>query len=965
MTTRTKGYAKITQPLAQRAVRWPAAALLSHWLFQSLTYMDATERWFKLALDAALTAMLSLLLLRWLPLWPTLLLAWVAAHTVNMLANGHLWGVLKHYGYTHWSYAEFQRYTQQLAQAAASEPSISAIIAYGSLARTEWSPSSDLDVRIVRRAGMLNGLRACWFLLRQRSRATLAGFPLDAYVVDSRKALQRLAADEHPILIYAAPKNASAAPDTNSLTGARRWLTTFGELLLFVACVLPSMALSTQALQEPWNTFRLARAQMSLASNHVLPYVTAASGYRSEHIGGEIIASALIRSSGWPLEALALLPLGALLLALAYYGLSYALTSSRLWAAAITLFASWYYPGLYSQFGTQTYAWVYVQFLGFLLLLWLWLQQRTLLLSGALVVLFIATFFSYHTTPLWMIMALFCAVAGRHIHERSQGIKPVQWDWALPLFCTLFFFSFDTVVVGDGLRRAASGESHESLFQSLVSKVLAPFLNRTPSALDPFEIAPVNQRLATWSTLAVLLLLTLPVLLWCGLMLRRGLKARSLSALVPDARSIFVWTIVLVAVGHGLIYMAYGALSFRVIPLAFPLLLPLLWTSTNAKHAAQLIAALTVVCAIVGFTSFAPTVQPAVSASQTGLAAKLLPANRKILADANLYGSLQLQAAYDQRVLDFTWINAQNYGAVVTDQPADSFDYVAMSTGSEPLTSSGWQYFAPWPAASSQSTSTHSYDQIYASAALVVLQPSGQPLASYQPTSADLAARGRTGFAASITLWLTLMLLIGVPGLALAWLAQRGALVGRSADIRTMAGLAVALGIANLTLLGYVANFSPLGLRSVVPLVIGAPLLALLGLLLIKRQPVAIASVWLHYGATLLLVSLLWAAMATAVSAQRSAASPAQSELFITQTQPDALTLTVTNPTAQRADFELTIAVDGQVRSQQPLHLAPGALSSQQWQVDPALLGQPATITLLQQGQPLRTLHLAALRPGM
>jgi len=158
--------------------------LASHWLFQSLLYMDMTERRFKLGLDIALALLGTVILVAWLPLPAAAMLALVVAHTLNFLLNGHLWGVLKHYGMVHNTQAAFQEYVDRFWMRVEREPSIEHGFICGSISREQWSPSSDLDVRLIRRPGFLNGLRACWFVLLERSRAFRARFPIDIYVLD-------------------------------------------------------------------------------------------------------------------------------------------------------------------------------------------------------------------------------------------------------------------------------------------------------------------------------------------------------------------------------------------------------------------------------------------------------------------------------------------------------------------------------------------------------------------------------------------------------------------------------------------------------------------------------------------------------------------------------------------------------------------------------------------------------------
>ncbi len=196
-----KGYAKFESSVMRRLLQNPAAALAMHWAFQSLFYMDMTERRFKLVLDAIGTLAAWLLLRLVLPWQVALPTAFLLAHTANLLANGHLWGVLKHYGFVSNSYETFERYSQQLATRVQAEESIVYGAIYGSRVRSEWKPSSDLDVRLVRRSGFMSGVKACWFVLNERSRATWYRFPLDLYVLDSHAPLAAMRADERPFVI--------------------------------------------------------------------------------------------------------------------------------------------------------------------------------------------------------------------------------------------------------------------------------------------------------------------------------------------------------------------------------------------------------------------------------------------------------------------------------------------------------------------------------------------------------------------------------------------------------------------------------------------------------------------------------------------------------------------------------------------------------------------------------------------
>lgn len=191
-----KAYGNIKGGILRWLAQQPLLAVLSHWAFQSLFYMGWTERAYKISIDILLTIIAYSGLQWFLPWQIALITGFVLAHTVNFLFNGQLWAALKCFGLVKMSNKSFFAYVQSLVERARREPSIRSLIVYGSLARGEKTDTSDLDARLLRQAGFMNALRACTFLLLERSRALFAHFPLDMYLVDNPKALKKLRSDE-------------------------------------------------------------------------------------------------------------------------------------------------------------------------------------------------------------------------------------------------------------------------------------------------------------------------------------------------------------------------------------------------------------------------------------------------------------------------------------------------------------------------------------------------------------------------------------------------------------------------------------------------------------------------------------------------------------------------------------------------------------------------------------------------
>ena len=178
------GYGRFSQHQLRHIFAHPSSALLSHWCFQSLFYMHPTERRFKLGLDLGLTLMFGVALMHIVPGWQAWVFAWVIAHTLNGCCNGHMWGVLKHFYPTGQTALTFDYYRSLLITRITQQSCIAESVVIGSSASHAWTAYSDLDIRLMRRAGWINGLRACWFATKERTRAFIQRFPLDLYIFD-------------------------------------------------------------------------------------------------------------------------------------------------------------------------------------------------------------------------------------------------------------------------------------------------------------------------------------------------------------------------------------------------------------------------------------------------------------------------------------------------------------------------------------------------------------------------------------------------------------------------------------------------------------------------------------------------------------------------------------------------------------------------------------------------------------
>lgn len=161
-----------------------------------MLYMDIREAILKCALDVLLICVQYFVF----TLNPGI--AFVIAHTFNMFFNGHFFALERHAGVGKNNPYGFINYVEDLKPRLESKSYISAAAAYGSLSRNVYSPTSDLDLRIVPKSQSVCFFRSCIFAFFERFRAFLCGFPIDLYVFDARTLKIKMDPKEIPIVFF-------------------------------------------------------------------------------------------------------------------------------------------------------------------------------------------------------------------------------------------------------------------------------------------------------------------------------------------------------------------------------------------------------------------------------------------------------------------------------------------------------------------------------------------------------------------------------------------------------------------------------------------------------------------------------------------------------------------------------------------------------------------------------------------
>lgn len=180
-------YAAYDRLLGRLSPGWSRSALvlLVNWVHQGFLSLGRTDRFGKILIEGLLatTALLLLTSGAGLALLPAISLSLVIAHTGNWILNTNVHATRRAGGRFRTSEGRLKK-ALVLLEHRLRRARIAGAVLGGSGLRGGWGPTSDLDVHVVRRPGVLGGLGGLWAVLKERTRAFFTRIPLDIYLED-------------------------------------------------------------------------------------------------------------------------------------------------------------------------------------------------------------------------------------------------------------------------------------------------------------------------------------------------------------------------------------------------------------------------------------------------------------------------------------------------------------------------------------------------------------------------------------------------------------------------------------------------------------------------------------------------------------------------------------------------------------------------------------------------------------
>jgi len=195
---------RIRSKILRRILLSTAGMMFTNWIFQGMRYMSFFEVCHRICFEIIVFILLFVLFNIILKSLYAFLFALIISHSIMWLINGHFFALIR------WRKIKPDRficYINELYERLSDAYYLRGVAIFGGLCKGKYNIHSDVDLRVIKSDGFLNLIRACNYGFFERMRAFIHGFPLEVYVFDSVKELDKEDKTQvSPIILYD-PKN--------------------------------------------------------------------------------------------------------------------------------------------------------------------------------------------------------------------------------------------------------------------------------------------------------------------------------------------------------------------------------------------------------------------------------------------------------------------------------------------------------------------------------------------------------------------------------------------------------------------------------------------------------------------------------------------------------------------------------------------------------------------------------------
>lgn len=483
--------------------------------------------------------------------------------------------------------------------------------------------------------------------------------------------------------------------------------------------------------------FRVARVIASAGSGGISAFQAEFTPTDPTYFGYEAILIFTTQVGGLRPEELIGFPLGSLLLPIVFLAVARRVVKDHSIGIMLTLYFVSFYALLGVQYDTFVYAFAHVTFLAVVLILAspriLRSKQGVMMLT----LLFVGSYFVYHTTPVWIITMML--VVSLPMWYRSRKL-PLRRSEGLSLSVAFFvlYVAFNETVYNQ-LVPVLVGFGPWSVEGLIGSGAYAA------DGLGGKSILP-------WLNLAIHVMIVSPLIIW---IVAKALTARSSGRAMGQLDRLVAASIV-VALSQFVIHGLFGSLSNRLVLLLLPIMaLAVIWApedtkgekserwrgsnggwlsrvQTHRKTIALTVAALVASLSLSTFVAFYVEKAPGIDLSPRNRSGQWLMGvsddEPRLMSDLDTFGIVEVGFARDGRIAHLLPYDDSLYDWLVgrLSSPPAVPDFVLMDIGrtGQPISGLNWQQFPGSAESQTSAAMNPQLELVYDNGAILILKVS-------------------------------------------------------------------------------------------------------------------------------------------------------------------------------------------------------------------------------------------------
>ncbi len=184
-----------------KILRW--GLIFSSIIAQGIRHADKTEKMYRIIFTIISSSIIYLLYPYDIAQFEKIIFSILIGHFINFLVNCNVFVIIIHFLMV----VKLRKdrafsYLYDMRDKLINQDWIEYSVVFGSISRGNIKPSSDIDISIVRKKGVINGFKSIYWSIIYKKIAELKAIPLELYISDSKEnSIERYSYESIPVIL--------------------------------------------------------------------------------------------------------------------------------------------------------------------------------------------------------------------------------------------------------------------------------------------------------------------------------------------------------------------------------------------------------------------------------------------------------------------------------------------------------------------------------------------------------------------------------------------------------------------------------------------------------------------------------------------------------------------------------------------------------------------------------------------